>query len=103
VELPFILAILQALGFGPYFINNIEAPFVDASTCLSINICSFEEVGFFRSIKYECPLAPTLYVLAVEVLGYLLGSKVSLGVIRKIPLLEPNIGKLVNVTSLMTL
>ena len=33
----FFLAMLKALGFGPYFIHTLETFFVDAYSCLSIN------------------------------------------------------------------
>ena len=37
IEWPFILAMLQALGFGPNFIQSVEMLFGDANACITIN------------------------------------------------------------------
>lgn len=50
VEWPFILAILKAMGFGPYFIQSVETLFVDASACLSINHGKSKAINMFFSI-----------------------------------------------------
>ena len=38
IEWPFILAMLQALGFGPNFLQSMETLFGDANACITINI-----------------------------------------------------------------
>jgi hypothetical protein len=55
----------------------METLFIEASAHLSLNICKFEEVALFSSIHPSCPLALTLYAIAIEVLGYLTVEKAS--------------------------
>ena len=50
IEQPFILAILQALGFGPNFLQSMEMLFGDTNACITINNSQFEAFGLFRSI-----------------------------------------------------
>jgi hypothetical protein len=86
IEWPFILAMLQALGFGPQFLHSVEMLFGDASACITINGAQSDTFGLFRSIRQGCPLAPALYVLAAEGFGYLLANSVSTGLVRGISL-----------------
>lgn len=51
IECPFILAMLQALGFGPNFLQSMVILFGDANTCITINIFQSEAFGLFRSIR----------------------------------------------------
>ena len=71
IEWPFILAMLQALGFGLVFLEFIQILFWDAFTCISINGLQSNAFGIFRSIRQGFPLAPSLYVLATNGFGYL--------------------------------
>ena len=79
---------LQALGFGPNFIQSMEMFFSDANACITINNLQSEAFGLFRSIRQGCPLAPALYVLAVEGFGYLLAHSISSGLVCGISLPE---------------
>ena len=88
IEWPFILAMLQALGFGPNFIQSMEMLFGDVNACITINNLQSEAFGLFRSIRKGCPLAPALYVLAAEGFGYLLAHSVSSGLVHGISLPE---------------
>ena len=49
-EWPFILAMLQALCFGPNFLQSMEMLFGDANGCITINNYSSEAFGLFCSI-----------------------------------------------------
>ena len=84
IECPFILAMLQALGFGPNFIQSVEMLFGDATSCITINNSQSEAFGLFRSIRQGFLLAPVLYVLAAEGFGYLLAHSVSSGLVHGI-------------------
>ena len=86
---------LQALGFGPNFIQSVEMLFGDANACITINNSQSEAFGIFRFIRQGCPLAPTLYVLAAEGFGYLLAHFVSSGLVHGISLPE-SLTQLVN-------
>lgn len=62
IEWPFILTMLQALGFGPFFLQYVEMLFEDASSCITINRSQSEAFGLFKSIRQGCSLALSLYV-----------------------------------------
>ncbi|KAH9288546.1 hypothetical protein KI387_032663, partial [Taxus chinensis] len=66
IEWPFVLTMLQVLGFGPIFIQSVNMLIADASAQISINGLNSEPFGLFWSIRQGFPLAPTLYVLAAE-------------------------------------
>ena len=72
IEWPFILAMFQALGFGPNFLQFVEMFFGDANACITINKSQSEAFGLFHSIRQGCALAPMLYVLVAEGFGCLL-------------------------------
>jgi hypothetical protein len=70
--------------------------FYDASTCISINRCIFEEIGLFHSIHQHYPLVPTLYYIVAKALGYPLAHRVSQGLIKGIGLPKLNSTQHVN-------
>ena len=49
IEWTFILAILQALGFNPNFLQSMEMLFGDANACITINSSQSEAFGLFCS------------------------------------------------------
>lgn len=79
IEWPFILAMLQALGFSPIFLQSVQMLFGDASTCITINGWQSQAFGNFHSIQQGCPSVPSLYVLVVDGFGYPLSNNISLG------------------------
>jgi len=89
VEWDFILIILMALGFGPRFVQVVQILLFDDSTSISTNGVLSTPFKLQKFIRQGCHLAPTLYVLAIDALGYLLASQVTKGTIRGIYLLPP--------------
>ena len=96
IEWPFFLAMLQALGFGPNFLQSMEILFGDANACITINNSQSEAFGPFCSIRQGFPLALALYVLTTKGFGYLLAHSVSSGLVHGISLPESS-SQLVNV------
>lgn len=92
---PFILAMLQDLGFGPKFLQSMEILFGDANACITISNSQSGAFGIFHSIRQGFPLAPSLYVLVVEGFGYLLAHSISSRLVRGISLQESS-SQLVN-------
>lgn len=84
IEWPFILAMLQALGFASNFLQSMEMLFGDVNACITINSSQYEAFGFFRSIQQGFPLALTLYVLTTEGFGYLVAHSISSSLVHGI-------------------
>lgn len=86
IEWPFILAKLKDIGFGPRFIQSIQIIFGDAFACIIINGSHSLSFDLHRSIRQGFPLAPSLYVLAVEGFRYFVGFVIFAGHVRGISL-----------------
>lgn len=86
IEWPFILAMLQALGFGLNFIESIHMLFADASSYITINGRQSSAFGLFFSIRQGYPLARSLYLLAAKGFGYLQANATSLQRVKGISL-----------------
>ncbi|XP_059074592.1 uncharacterized protein LOC131064526 [Cryptomeria japonica] len=72
VEWKFILMMLEAFGFPPYFCLAVQTLLKDASAQIEINGVLSPSFSLSRSIRQGCPLAPALFVIASEALFYIL-------------------------------
>jgi len=77
IEWRFILAMLQVIGFGPYFLRSINMLFRYASVILTMNNAQSQSILLARSVQQGCPLAPSLFILATEAFSYLLAFQAS--------------------------
>ncbi|XP_057868136.2 secreted RxLR effector protein 78-like [Cryptomeria japonica] len=71
-EWPFVRGMLQAFGFPSYFCRWIDILFKDSSTVVEVNGELSEPIPLRRSIKQGCPIAPTLFVIVVDALYYIM-------------------------------
>lgn len=78
---------LQALGFGKNFIYSVKISFKSISTILTFNYLKYEVIHLGWFIRQGFPLAPSLFILGVEVFRYLLAHKANQGKIWGISLL----------------
>ena len=72
VEWPFVIGILTAFGFPYYFCKWIEIMFKDSSTVIEINGEFSKPIILQRSIRHGFPIAPSLIVIVVDTLFYIL-------------------------------
>nr|QHR88371.1 hypothetical protein Q903MT_gene2384 [Picea sitchensis] len=63
---------LTCLGFGPRCVGMVNTLFSCASAFFSVNNSLYPHILLHWSIRQGCPLAPHLYVLTADALGYLL-------------------------------
>ncbi|MCO5580130.1 hypothetical protein L7F22_033997 [Adiantum nelumboides] len=61
LEWSFILACLEAMGFGPMLILFIRTPFGNARARIAINDSLSPAFDLSRSVRQGCPLAPLLF------------------------------------------
>jgi len=72
VDWLFILEMLTCLGLGPRCVAMVNTLFSNASALALVNNSFSLRISLHRSSHQGCPLAPYLYVLAADALGYLL-------------------------------
>lgn len=72
IEWPFILMVLEAFGFPKEFCRMNETLMKDSNAQIEINGCLTVEFELQRSIRQDCSLAHTLFVIVVDALHYIL-------------------------------
>jgi len=72
IDWTFITNMLTFLGFGQCCVGMINTRFTCAYAFVSVNNVLSTRIHLDRSIRKGCPLAPYLYVLMDDALGYLL-------------------------------
>ena len=71
IEWSLILALLQVLCFGNFFIQMMDTLFLYAQAYLYVNQDKPKEFGMSKLISQGFPLSLTLYLMVVEALNYL--------------------------------
>ena len=69
IEWPFINRVLDSFNFGPDLKRWISTLFTDVSSCIINNGFTSEFVNLSRGVRQGCPIAPFLFILAVELLA----------------------------------
>lgn len=72
IEWPFVMGMLQAFGFPPYFWKWINNLLKDSSTIIDVYDELTQIITLQRSIRQGCPIAPALIVIAIGALFYIL-------------------------------
>ena len=67
-----MLGMLKAFGFPYYFCKWVEILFKDASIVVEINGEFSKPIILQRSIRQGCPIAPSLFVIVVDALFYIM-------------------------------
>ena len=73
---------LTCLGFGERCVSMVNTLFSCTSSFVSMSNSLSRHIHLHRSIRQGCPLAPYLYALTVDALGYLLEATLHQGKIR---------------------
>ena len=85
VEWDFILQSLHDMGFGKNFIKGVHCLLGNARTLVSLNGSLSPAITLRRSIRQGCPLAPLLFVIVADALGWLIQDSLSAGLIKGVP------------------
>jgi hypothetical protein len=85
VSWPFIVELLQHLGFGHIWINIVCLLLSTASTRILINSVPGDEIFHHRGVRQGDPLSPMLFVLAMEVFHLLIDFAARLGLLAVLP------------------
>ncbi len=72
IEWGFLFLTLSKLGFCPIWIQWISSLYQLVSSSIEENREPREDFKLVRSVRQGCPLAPYLFILAMDVLGHML-------------------------------
>lgn len=84
----FLIRLLIHLGFGPNFIQAIEATNVLATLVVLVQGYMGKPFHLKRSLRQGCPLSLLLYLLVANALSWMLTNTSDLGLIRGVTILE---------------
>jgi hypothetical protein len=74
IEWGFLFKALDKLGFSPTWVSWVASLYREATSAIKINGVAGPDFQLARSVKQGCPLAPYLFILATDVLGYMLAD-----------------------------
>jgi len=72
VSCPFLLEVLQQLGFGPIWCDIISGLLCSSTTQILLNGSPGEKIYHQRGLRQRDPLSPMLFILVMDVLCHLI-------------------------------
>lgn len=84
IEWDFVLQSLHDLGLGKNFTKQVHALFGNARARVVVNGTLSAPIELKRSIRQGCPLAPLLFVITVDSLGWIISNFMDKGKIKGI-------------------
>jgi len=72
IEWDFLFKALDKLGFNPTWVHWVASLYRDATSAIKVNGVAGPNFQLARSIRQGCPLAPYLFIIVTDVLGYML-------------------------------
>jgi hypothetical protein len=74
IEWDFLFKVLAVLGFSDTWVRWVKSLYKAASSVIKVNDTIGLDFPLERSVRQGCPLAPYLFILATDVLGYLMAD-----------------------------
>jgi mannosylglycoprotein endo-beta-mannosidase len=85
VSWPFLLEILQQLGFGQIWRDIISRLLFSSSTQVLLNGIPGDNIAHRRGLRQGDPLSPMLFILVMDVLGHMISKAESEGLLQPLP------------------
>jgi len=74
IEWAFLFKALEVLGFDGIWVKWVGSLYKEASSAIKVNGILGPDFPLERSVRQGCPLTPYLFILATDVLGYLMAD-----------------------------
>jgi hypothetical protein len=74
IEWDFLFKALDKLGFSPTWVRWVASLYQYATSAIKVNGVADPNFQLAKSVRQGCPLAPYLFILATNVLGYMLAN-----------------------------
>ncbi len=72
IEWGFLFRALEQLGFSQTWVHWVTSLYREATSTIKVNGVPGPVFQLARSVRHGCPLAPYFFILAIDVLGYML-------------------------------
>jgi hypothetical protein len=82
VSWPFLLDVMQHLGFEPIWRDIISGLHSSASTRVLLNGIPGDFISHQQGLQQSDPLSPILFILALDVMGFLISKDKSVGLLK---------------------
>jgi hypothetical protein len=74
IEWGFLFKALAKLGFSTTWVRWVRSLYHAATSAIKVNGAAGPDFQFTRSVRQGCPLAPYLFILTTDVVGYMLAD-----------------------------
>ena len=82
VSWPFLLEVMQHLGFGPIWRDLVSGLLASSSTQVLLNGIPGNSIVHQRGLRQGDPLSPMLFILVMDVLGHMVSKAANEGLLQ---------------------